>query len=102
MPLHIQRGLGLIGFGMLLGFVGLVMTANLFGVADEHARTTAKDPLTRWMYRWTRGHEVTPEEMKYELGFILGRYIVGIGSMLVGLLIIGSGVAYLIAPPAEN
>ncbi|GGR99462.1 hypothetical protein GCM10010169_50100 [Micromonospora fulviviridis] len=46
MPLHIQRGLGLIGFALLLGFVGLVWTANLFGVADEHARRIARGSFT--------------------------------------------------------
>ncbi|MBQ0904315.1 hypothetical protein [Micromonospora sp. U21] len=97
MPLHIQRGLGLIGFGLLLGFVGLIWTANLFGVADEHARRIARSRMTRW----TGGHEVTPEEMKHEPGFLLGRYIAGIGFMLFGLLVVGGGVVYLTAPPAE-
>ena len=97
MPLHIQRGLGLIGFGLLLGFVGLIYVANLFGVVDEHNRGIARSPLTRWM----EGRELTPEEMKHEPGAIVGRYIVGIGFMLVGLLAIGGGLVYLIAPPVE-
>jgi hypothetical protein len=93
MPLHIQRGLGLIGFGLLLGFVSLIWTANLFGVADEHAGRTARSRMTRWM----AGRDVTPDEP----GFKLGRFIVGIGFMLVGLLAVGGGVVYLVAPPAE-
>jgi hypothetical protein len=97
MPLHIQQGLGLIGFGLLLGFVGLIWVANLFGVADEQARQMARSPMTRWM----EGREVPPEEMKRHGAFALGRYIFGIGLMLFGLLFIGSGVVDLIAPPAE-
>ncbi|MEU4482552.1 hypothetical protein AB0F68_31510 [Micromonospora sp. NPDC023966] len=97
MPLHIQRGLGLIGFGLLLGFVGLIQIANIFGVVDEHARQMAKSRLTGWM----SGKDQTPAEVRSDGAFTLGRYIVGIGFMLVGLLAIGGGVVYLIAPPAE-
>lgn len=97
MPLHIQRGLGLIGFGLLLGFVGLVWTANLFGVADEHARRIARGSFTGW----AAGREIPPEEASREPGFLLGRYLVGIGFLLVGLLAIGGGIGQLIAPPTD-
>ncbi|SBT54271.1 hypothetical protein [Micromonospora narathiwatensis] len=97
MPLHILRGLGAIGFGLLLGFVGLIWVANLFGVADEHARQIARSSLRRWV----EGREVSPGEMKQEPGFVLGRYISGIGFMLVGLFIIGGGIVYLITAPVE-
>jgi len=47
------------------------------------------------------GQNLTPAEMKRDPAFNLGRYMVGIGFMLVGLIAIGGGVVYLIAPPAE-
>ncbi|SIM88156.1 hypothetical protein [Micromonospora cremea] len=101
MPLHIQQALGLIGFGLLLGFVGLVWVANLFGVADEHASRIARSSSTRWMARLVEGREVAPEEMKRHGGMALGRYIWGIGLMLVGLLFVGNGVVDLISAAAE-
>ena len=101
MPLHVQQALGLIGFGLFLGFVSLVWVANLFGVADEHASRIARSSSTRWMARSMEAREVPPEEMKRHTGMALGRYIIGIGFMVIGLLAIGGGVVYLIAPPAE-
>lgn len=95
--MHVQRGLALIGFGLLIGFVGLIWVANLFGVADEHARQIAESRLKRRLW----GIDQTPAEMKSDLGFKLGRYVSGIGFMLVGLLAIGGGIVYLVAPPAE-
>jgi hypothetical protein len=96
-PLHVRRGLGLIGFGLLLAFVGLVFLANLFGVADEQARSIAK---SRWN-RWLLGVEKTPHEIKNDAGYKIGRYSVGVGWMLVGLLAVAGGIAYLLAPPSE-
>jgi len=95
MPLHIQRGLALIGFGLLLGFVGLVLAANLFGIADEHARRIAQN---RWNQQML-GISADPE--KDRLAHKLGRFVVGFGIMAVGLLAIGGGIVYLVAPPAE-
>lgn len=97
MPGHVQRGLALVGFGLLVGFVGLIWVANLFGVADEHARRIAESRLNRRLW----GIDQTPADMKGYVGFKLGRYVVGIGFMLVGLLAIGGGTVYLVAPPAE-
>ncbi|MEU5566917.1 hypothetical protein [Micromonospora musae] len=97
MPAYIQQGLGLIGFGLLIGFVGFIQIANLFGVVDEHARLIGRSVRSRLL----EGRVVPPEEIKQRDGFTIGRYIVGIGFMLVGLLSIGGGVVFLIAPPAE-
>jgi hypothetical protein len=97
MPMHVQRGLALIGFGLFIGFVGLILVANLFGVVDEHARRIAQSGLNRRLL----GIDQTPAQMTSDLGFKLGRYVVGVGFMLVGLLAIGGGIVYLVAPPAE-
>jgi hypothetical protein len=96
-PLHVRRGLGLVGFGLLLAFVGLVFLANLFGIADEHARGIAR---SRW-HRWVLGVRKTPPEVQNGAGFKIGRYSVGVGWMLVGLLAVAGGIAYLLAAPGE-
>jgi hypothetical protein len=96
MPLYIQQGLGLLGFGLLLGFFGLIQLVNLFGVVDEHARQIGRSRLTRW----AEGREVPAEEIKRRDGFVLGRYIVGTGFLLVGLLAVGGGIVFLVTPPA--
>lgn len=92
MPRYVQQGLGLVGFGLLLGFVGLVWTANLFGVADEHARRIARRSFPG---------EPPAEEATRDPAFLLGRYVAGGGFMLFGLVFIVSGVLYLLSPPAD-
>ncbi|WP_262287473.1 hypothetical protein [Micromonospora sp. MA102] len=97
MPRYIQQGLGLLGFGLLLGFFGLIQMVNLFGVVDEHARQIGRSPLTRWV----EGREVPAEEIRRRDGFVLGRYIVGTGFLLVGLLAVGGGIVFLVTPPGK-
>jgi hypothetical protein len=97
MPLHIRRGLALVGFGLLLGFFGLIWVANLFGVAHEHAKRTAANPTIRWM----TGGRLTEENAKDDFGIKLGRYLAGGGFMVSGLLIVVTGIIYLVAPPNE-
>jgi hypothetical protein len=97
MPLHVQRGLALIGFGLLIGFVGLILVANLFKVVDTHARKMA---ATNRRHIWSgRRINQTPAEVKSDLGFKIGRYTAGAGFMIFGLLVVGGGVAYLVARP---
>lgn len=74
MTLHIQRGLALIGFGLLIGLVGVTLLANLFGVLDEQARSIANSQLSRWM----SGRDLSSAEIRRDGAFALGRYIVGI------------------------
>ncbi len=90
-PLHFQRGLALIGFGLLIGFFGLIWVANLFGVADEHARQIAQSRLNRWF----RGFDMTAEEVKGGPGFKVGRYAGGAVFMMAGLFAVGGGLTYL-------
>jgi hypothetical protein len=97
MPMHVQRGLALTGFGLLVGFVGLAWMLNLFGVVDEHARRIADN---RWNRRWLR-HARTGQEVRAGTGFQLGRYLAGGGFILLGVLAVGGGVAYLVAGPIE-
>lgn len=92
MPRYVQQGLGLVGFGLLLTFVGLVWAANLFGVADEHARRIARSSFRR---------ELPVEEATRDRAILLGRYVAGVGFMLFGLVFIVSGVLYLLSPPAD-
>ncbi|WP_433313201.1 hypothetical protein [Micromonospora chersina] len=97
MPRYVLQGLALIGFGLLLGLFGLIQMTNLFGVVDEHARQMGRSRLTRWV----EGREVPAEEIKRRDGFILGRYIVGTGFLLVGLLAVGGGVVFVFTPPGQ-
>lgn len=92
MVLEVLRGLSLIGFGLLIGFLGLILVANLFGALDEQARKMSRSSFRRWV----EGRQVSPEEIKQRPGFMLGRYIAGIGFALVGLVAFDGGIIYLI------
>lgn len=94
MPLHVQRGFALIGFGLLVGFVGLIWVANLFGTVDEHVRRMASSRLNRLFMG-----SLDAETIRRDGAF--GRFAAGFGFMAVGLLFVGLGVNYLVAPPAE-
>lgn len=96
---HIGRGMALIGFGLLLSFVGLVWVANLFGVADEHARRIAKEPWIRSILRWRFGEYLEWQKPMTLPGMKLGRYLAGYGFMVCGALIVVGGIAYLLAEP---
>jgi hypothetical protein len=94
--LDVRRGLDLIGFGLLLAFVGLVFLANLFGVADENSRSIARGRWNRWFLSVQK-----PNEVKNSAGYKIGRYSVGVGWVLVGLFAVAGGIAYVLAPFSE-
>jgi hypothetical protein len=98
MPFHVQKGLATIGIGLLIGFLGLIWVANLFGVADEHARRISKSRLNRWM----SGERRSPEEVRNSTGFRrqfnFGRFVSGGGFMAVGLIFIIIGLYTLVTP----
>jgi hypothetical protein len=100
MAVGMRRGLGLVGFGLLLAFVGLVWVANLFGVADEHARRIVTNPWNRRMARWS-GRELDMSDPMNNPGMRLGRYLFGIGFMVAGALIVSGGIVYLLIGPEE-
>jgi hypothetical protein len=101
MPLHIQRGLALVGVGLLLGFVGLIWVANLFGVADEHAKQISESRLNRPADGGTGTAEEYRNSENFTRGFGVGRFVAGGGFMVVGLVFIVTGVVYMISPPTE-
>lgn len=84
----------MIGFGLLLGFVGLIWVANLFGVAEEHARQIMRNPRNQGRARWS-GREYNMDEPLDDPGIKLGRYLAGGGFMLFGLGFVLSGIIYL-------
>jgi len=49
---HIGRSLAVIGFGLLLGFFALIQVANLFGVAEEHARQIQRRRIKQGRTPW--------------------------------------------------
>ncbi|GIE29562.1 hypothetical protein Ait01nite_026070 [Actinoplanes italicus] len=101
MPLHIQRGLALIGVGLLLGFVGLIWVANLFGVADEHAKQISESRVSPLAAGTTGTAEEYRNSEDFKRGFGVGRFLAGGGFMVVGLVFIVTGVVYMISPPAD-
>jgi hypothetical protein len=99
MPPHIQNGLVTIGVGLLIGFFGLIWVANLFGVADEHARRISE---SRWNL-WVTGEKRSPAEVRttprFKRAAKVGRYGAGGGFMLFGLILLVAGIRLLVAPP---
>ncbi len=101
MPLQVQKGLATIGIGLLIGFFGLIWVANLFGVADEHARMISESRMNRWMTGETRSPAEVRNTARFKQGFNLGRFLAGGGFMTVGLILVIVGVGLLVAPSIE-
>ncbi|MEU4155223.1 hypothetical protein [Actinoplanes sp. NPDC026670] len=101
MPLYVQRGLALIGVGLLVGFFGLIWVANLFGMADDHAKRISESRVNRWMAGETGSADEFRNTERFKFGFNLGRFVAGGGFMLVGLGMIVGGIVYLVSPPIE-
>jgi hypothetical protein len=99
MPPHIQNGLVTIGIGLLIGFFGLLWVANLFGVADEHAKLTSENRVNRWLAGEKRSPAEIRNTTRFKWGMRLGRFLAGGGFMLVGLVIVVEGVRYLVSAP---
>lgn len=87
----ILRSIALFGYGLLVGFTGLVWVANLFGVADEHHRQIARS-------LWKRGWYATEREASEQTSEV-GRYVAGVGFMLAGIALAVGGVIYLFQGP---
>jgi hypothetical protein len=93
MSLHLRQGLGLIGFGLLIGFVGFIFLTNRFGVVDELARRVSENRVNRWF-----GERRTPAEVRNSLGYKLGQYSAGTGFLLTGLALVVYGIVTLFVP----
>jgi hypothetical protein len=94
MPSHVKEGLATIGIGLLVGFLGLVLVANLFGVADAHARKISESRGNRWLFEQRSPAEVG-NSANFKSAVKLGRFLAGGGFMLVGLVFIGVGIGML-------
>ncbi|MEV4758587.1 hypothetical protein AB0J86_26265 [Micromonospora sp. NPDC049559] len=88
--------LAMIGFGLLVAFVGLIWVANLFGVADEHARRIAE---SQWKRGWFASELDAREKLR--TGSQVGRYVAGVGFMLTGVAIAISAAFQLFAGAGE-
>jgi hypothetical protein len=97
MPSHVKEGLATIGIGLLVGFLGLVLVANLFGVADAHARKISESRGNRWLFEQRSPAEVR-NSANFKSAVKLGRFLAGGGFMLVGLVFIGVGIGMLFSP----
>jgi hypothetical protein len=95
MPSHVKEGLATIGIGLLVGFLGLVLVANLFGVADAHARKISESRGNRWLLFQQRSPAEVRNSANFKSAVKLGRFLAGGGFMLVGLVFIGVGIGML-------
>ncbi|MGV9212065.1 hypothetical protein ACTFTM_09410 [Micromonospora sp. RB23] len=93
----IAQVLALVGFGVLLGFVGLAMTCNLFGFVDAEARRLARNP---WNRLWGTPHRA-PAEVRQGVGFIAGRFLVGGVALLLGATAVVGGIVLLVSGPLD-
>jgi hypothetical protein len=89
----VKEALAAIGIGLLFGWLGLILVADIFGVADEHAAGMARQSR-RWPGLY--GPPQSTEQVKRSFAFLLGRYLAGGGFILAGLAIITAGVVSLV------
>jgi hypothetical protein len=94
----ILKALAMLGIGLLVAFFGLIWVANLFGVADEHARRIVRNPANQRMAR-IFGRPLDANEPMSNPGVALGRYLAGGGFMLVGAILAVVGVIWLCTGP---
>ncbi|WP_435206451.1 hypothetical protein [Micromonospora sp. bgisy143] len=89
--------LAVVGFGVLLGFIGLTMTRNLFGYVDAEARRLARNP-------WNRVWGVPdrdPAEVRQDVGFTVARFLVGGAVLLLGAAAVIGGIVLLVSGPLD-
>lgn len=93
----IMQVLATCGFGLLLGFIGLSMTFNLFGTVDEQARRISK---SSWNRLWG-APDRDPAEVRQDVGFQIGRLIVGGSTLLLGAAAVIGSIVLLVHGPLD-
>ncbi|MEH1164448.1 hypothetical protein V6V47_03580 [Micromonospora sp. CPCC 205539] len=93
----IMQVLGLVAFGGLLGFIGVTLILNLFGVADEQARQMSKS----WWNRAWGAPDRDPADIRQDPGFLIGNYIVGGGALLLGVAAVIGSIVLLVGGPSD-
>ncbi|MEU4474369.1 hypothetical protein [Micromonospora sp. NPDC023888] len=91
----ILQVLAVVGFGVLLGFIGLTMTLNLFGFVDSESRRLSK---SSWNRLWG-APDRDPAELRE--GIDVARFFVGGGALLVGAIAIVGGIVLLVSGPLD-
>ncbi|MFG1651425.1 hypothetical protein ACGFIE_15975 [Micromonospora sp. NPDC049275] len=89
--------LATVGFGLLLGFIGLTMTLDLFGFVDAETRRLSKNP---WNRLWGIPDR-SPAELRRDSGFTLGRFLVGGAALLLGAGALIGGIVLLVSGPLD-
>ncbi|WP_405426046.1 hypothetical protein [Micromonospora sp. NBC_00617] len=89
--------LAVVGFGVLLGFIGLAMTRNLFGFVDAEARRLSRNPLNRLWGIPDRD----PAELRQAAGFNVARFLVGGAALLLGAAAVIGGIVLLVSGPLD-
>ncbi|MEU8085359.1 hypothetical protein AB0B57_17280 [Micromonospora sp. NPDC049101] len=89
--------LALVGFGVLLGFIGLTMTLNLFDFVDSWSRQLSRSSLNRL---WGLPDQ-DPAGVRQGPGFQFARFLVGGGVLLLGAAAIVGGIVLLVQGPLD-
>ncbi|MEU8168974.1 hypothetical protein AB0B97_21025 [Micromonospora sp. NPDC049004] len=93
----ILQVLATLGFGLLLVFIGLTMTLDLFGFVDAETRRLSRNP---WNRLWGVP-ERDPAEVRGAVGFRFGRFLVGGVTLLLGAVAVIGGIVLLAGGPLD-
>ncbi|MEU7925267.1 hypothetical protein [Micromonospora sp. NPDC049801] len=93
----ILQVLAVVGFGALLGFIGLTMTCNLFGFVDAEARRLSRN---LWNRQWGIPDR-DPAELRHGVGFAAVRFLVGGALLLLGAAAVIGGIVLLVSGPLD-
>ncbi|MFG3555400.1 hypothetical protein ACGGAQ_13615 [Micromonospora sp. NPDC047557] len=89
--------LATVGFGLMLGFIGLTMTLDLFGFVDAETRRLSRNP---WNRLWGIPAR-SPAELRRAVGFRFGRFLVGGVTLLFGAVAVIGGIVLLVSGPLD-
>jgi hypothetical protein len=91
----ILQVLALVGFGVLLGFIGLTMILNLFGFVDSETRRLARSP---WNRLWSASD---PDPAEVRKNIEVGRFVFGGVVLLLGAGAVVGGIVLLVTGPLD-
>ncbi|MCG5443652.1 hypothetical protein NIE79_001793 [Micromonospora sp. NIE79] len=93
----IMQILAAVGFGVLLGFIGLTMTLNLFGFVDAESRRLSRNS---WDRLWG-APDRDPAELRQDPIFHVARFLFGGTVLLFGAAAVIGGIVLLIHGPLD-
>ncbi|CCH16873.1 hypothetical protein [Micromonospora lupini] len=93
----ILQVLATVGFGLLLGFIGLTMVFDLFGFVDAHTRRLSRTSLNRLLGFPDRD----PAEVRRGVGYRFARFFVSGITLLLGVVAVVGGIVLLVGGPLD-